>query len=434
MKRYGYLPSDTDTSAALYSEDGLSNVIKDIQKFGALPQTGKLDNATLHLISLPRCGVPDILHKRNKRYIIGSKGWHRRNITYYIANWPHSIGEDKMKKDIKLALATWGKYGRLRFEEVNGPHADIVVAFGREYHGDNFPFDGSGGILAHAFFPHEYAHLAGDVHFDADENWAKEPSDEGTYFYAVALHELGHSLGLAHSSVQTSIMFPYYKNNPEELNLDYDDILGIYELYIRNGPTDDFPYQSETDDNRWGTTKIYDFDTTSQQTDRLHTTPYFSNEDTGTTVGYEEHSEATDDHNKHDTTHDIPATAAPLLPDICQGNFDAISMLRQELFIFKNKYVWRLREKNIIEESYPITIKQMFPTLPNYIDRIDAAYERPDGMIILFAGKTYLYKGDYFWRFNETSKTIDPGYPMDMSRWRGVPSHLDAAITWTDGK
>ncbi|KAI4461533.1 matrix metalloproteinase [Holotrichia oblita] len=262
---------------------------------------------------------------------------------------------------------------------------------------------------------------------------------------------------------------------------------------FRNGPTDDFPYQPETDDNRWGTTKIYDFDTTSQQTDRLHTTPYFSNEDTGTTVGYEEHSEATDDHNKHDTAHDIPATAAPLLPDICQGNFDAISMLRQELFIFKNKYVWRLREKNIIEESYPITIKQMFPTLPNYIDRIDAAYERPDGMIILFAGKevwiydgyqfvedspqslssyyglpnslnkidavqiwekngstellkcivdfisilivgkTYLYKGDYFWRFNETSKTIDPGYPMDMSRWRGVPSHLDAAITWTDG-
>lgn len=49
MKRYGYLARDTDTSAALYSEEGLSNIIKDIQKFGAVPQTGKLDNATLHV-------------------------------------------------------------------------------------------------------------------------------------------------------------------------------------------------------------------------------------------------------------------------------------------------------------------------------------------------------------------------------------------------
>lgn len=51
------------------------------------------------------------------------------------------------------------------------------------------------------------------------------------------------------------------------------------------------------------------------------------------------------------------------------------------------QYIWRLRDKNSIEENYPITIKQMFPTLPKYVDRIDAAYERPDGMILLFTGK-----------------------------------------------
>lgn len=48
--------------------------------------------------------------------------------------------------------------------------------------------------------------------------------------------------------------------------------------------------------------------------------------------------------------------------------------------------------------------------------------------------KTYIYKGDRFWRFNETSKTLDEGYPLLMDRWRGVPNDLDGATTWNDGE
>lgn len=47
MKQYGYLKADQTTSAALLTEDGLSEVIKKVQKFGALQETGTLDNATL---------------------------------------------------------------------------------------------------------------------------------------------------------------------------------------------------------------------------------------------------------------------------------------------------------------------------------------------------------------------------------------------------
>lgn len=73
------------------------------------------------------------------------------------------------------------------------------------------------------------------MHFDEDENWKENSPDlsQGVDFYTVALHELGHSLGLAHSPTYSSIMFPYYKG-PDYNVLDYDDTLAMYEAYRRS--------------------------------------------------------------------------------------------------------------------------------------------------------------------------------------------------------
>ena len=52
-------------------------------------------------------------------------------------------------------------------------------------------------------------------------------------FFTVAVHEIGHSLGLSHSPDHNSIMFPYYKGKEDGDNFDigYDDILAMFELY-----------------------------------------------------------------------------------------------------------------------------------------------------------------------------------------------------------
>jgi hypothetical protein len=67
-----------------------------------------------------------------------------------------------------------------------------------------------------------------------DEDWIENvPTlNEGVDFLSVLVHELGHSLGLAHSPVYSSIMFPYYKGTTPP-QLDYDDILAMYQLYSK---------------------------------------------------------------------------------------------------------------------------------------------------------------------------------------------------------
>lgn len=47
----------------------------------------------------------------------------------------------------------------------------------------------------------------------------------------MAAHEFGHSLGLAHSSVQGALMFPWYAGIPDNFELPDDDRVAIEQLY-----------------------------------------------------------------------------------------------------------------------------------------------------------------------------------------------------------
>ena len=79
-------------------------------------------------------------------------------------------------------------------------------------------------MLAHAPYPED-----GRVHFDEDETFT-DSTVHGTSLLYIAVHELGHALGLAHSNVPNAVMAPAYSEGMAA-NLRLDDINGIQAIY-----------------------------------------------------------------------------------------------------------------------------------------------------------------------------------------------------------
>ena len=45
-----------------------------------------------------------------------------------------------------------------------------------------------------------------------------------------------------------------------------------------------------------------------------------------------------------------------------------------------------------------------------------------------------VFSGDKYWRFDDAVGRVELDYPRDISMWRGVPSDVDAAFQYIDGK
>lgn len=427
MVRYGYLHQPDPRLEKDLTNDDVTLAVKNLQHMRGLAETGSLqDPDTAALVDVKRCAVPDFgpsdTARRKRRYAVHGTVWNKKLLTYRIVNYP-SATKLKVKEvddTIRKSLDSWSAVSQIKFERItdNNTEADIMISFVTGYHGDSRPADGPGKELAHAFFPLDNKGLAGDLHFDNDEEFDINGNPTKVDFNWLSLHELGHSLGLDHSWHIDSVMFPFYLGYAPGLKLDKDDVEGIQQLYGK--PEVDLvtptphtnPTQPPGIPDFCSLEKLDAMVMTKDKKTYAFSGAFFtevSDKGAGKVKKIKDHWPGLED------------------------GIDAAVTRRQNgwTYFFKGTKFWILKNKHLIRGPIDITVphKDGGMGLPKELYNMDAAVEWAGN------GRMYFFKGEDYWRYNFYRRRVDYGYPKKISKaWLNVPSDLNAALQWKNGK
>jgi hypothetical protein len=143
-----------------------------------------------------------------------------------IFDFDSAITEKIFQIAVAYAFETWESVANIDFVYDPGDaNANIVLGWNA--------IDGAGGTLgATSWVPVNSVRPTWvEIEFDSAENWTANPivvpDANISNFYATALHEIGHAIGLAHSLIASSIMYPYDGN----ITLSSFDVGDIQLLY-----------------------------------------------------------------------------------------------------------------------------------------------------------------------------------------------------------
>ncbi|XP_041662188.1 matrix metalloproteinase-20 [Cheilinus undulatus] len=391
---YNLNRGDRATRRRIRSTSAVEEKIREMQNFFGLRETGHLDRDTLDVMKEPRCGVSDV---ENFSFYPGRPKWKNHTITYRIEKYTSDMKREDVEKSFSSALKMWSDEAPLRFIRVHHGKADIVLSFARGFHGDFFPFDGPRGVLAHAFQPGEG--MGGDVHFDEDETWTV--GKKGYSLFAVAAHELGHSLGLTHSRDPSAIMYPNYRSKSNtQYSLSKDDVLGIQTLYgkpTRKEETSSAPKKCDPG---------FSFDAAIMISDEI---VFFKNR-----YMWMRTTKST----YWNRLRESPSSV--YLPSI-SSHVDAAYDIPAKgvAYIFTGPKYWVVQQ---------LKMKSQAGSIQEYgfssrVQQVDAAVHIAEN------GKTVFFIGEVYYRFDERRRMMDPGFPrLIRTDWPGLPKRIDAAF------
>jgi len=409
LRQFGYLDTPMAEKLANITDerDPLKSAIKGFQRMAGIDMTGTMDNETMTKMMMPRCGEKDMMGmgnvaRRRKRFAAQGSKWTKNVVNYqFVGPLTKDLDPKIIKSEVQKAFDIWSSaVPELKFKE--GSPVDIEVKFVTRDHGDGNAFDGPGKVLAHAFFPQ----YGGDIHFDDDETFTSE-TKSGTNLLQVAIHELGHSMGLEHSDVKEAIMYPFYRGYVPNVKLHSDDIAGM--KYIYQGMTR--PVQSD-----WCVDSSFDAVFSIDSSLFAFKGSEFGIIDmNGVIAGYPK--------NISLVWAGLPSDIDAAMVWSQEGTTDPPGFIPLSVYFFKGENCYHFTfikgQGFVLTPGYPRNISMDFPGIPG---NLDAAFVWSGN------GKPYFFKGDKYYRFTRGSM-VDAGFPRSSAAWKGLPKKIDSAFS-----
>uniref|UniRef100_A0A672FJQ5 Matrix metallopeptidase 21 n=1 Tax=Salarias fasciatus TaxID=181472 RepID=A0A672FJQ5_SALFA len=409
---------DPDGHESQTESQAFISALKEFQRVSGLLVTGVFDEATKEAMNKPRCGVPDmevdlntpaapesssdsetsplltdLVSKRRRKRESGFMAFSKEVLRWRLIGEGYSsqLTVEEQRYIFRLAFRMWSEVSPLEFvEDTRSPleDVDIKLGFGTGRHlGCNQRFDGTGQEFAHAWF-------LGDIHFDDDEHFTGPNAGSGISLLKVAVHEIGHVLGLPHIYRPGSIMQPSYLPHEAAFEMDWMDRKEIQHLY--GGCR-----------GRFNT--VFDWirrERTSYGEVVLRFNTYFVRD--GWYWLYENRNNRT----RYGDPVALQAGWQGVPGDGVDAHVHVWSRRRDAVYFFKGTQFWRYDTENdrVFRQDpdghiYPRLISEGFPGVPGPIDT--AFYDRRDSHI-------YFFKGNQVYAFDVEANSLARGSPKNI--------------------
>lgn len=221
LKALGYLSLDKikDIKGIETSQEFIDALLR-FQEFNGLLPDGDIGDKTLRVMfrpSMGRCALPDIMPARTNLC-----AWNNPNVGICPRLILSQLTPEQVLQAFQAVCDAWNSVCGINLVVTRNAAQAAIIADSGQGARDNF--DGPSGTLAWSQLPCSGSDVRLQQKYDIDENWNVR------FLTIVAMHEVGHAIGLDHLSAG-NLMQPTYDDR-----IDFPQAGDIKAVVDRYGP------------------------------------------------------------------------------------------------------------------------------------------------------------------------------------------------------